>query len=57
MSPPPNFGKVLARWNVVGTADQGGEEAVQHLKVHRALVPKALEYVSKLIELRVGQRL
>ena len=53
----PNFREVLARWNVVGTADQGGEEAVQRLKVHRTLVPKALEYVGELIELCVGQGL
>jgi hypothetical protein len=46
----PNFRKILARWNVIGTADQGGEEAVQRLKVHRALVSKALEYVSELID-------
>ena len=53
----PNFREVLARWNVVGTADQGGEEAVQHLKVHRPLVPKVFEYVGKPIELCVGQGL
>jgi hypothetical protein len=52
-----DFREVLARWNVVGTADQGGEEAVQHLKVHRPLVPKVFEYVGKPIELCVGQGL
>jgi hypothetical protein len=57
MSPPQISGEVLAQGNVVGTADQGGEKPVQHLQVHRALVPKAVEQVGKLTELCVGQGL
>jgi hypothetical protein len=34
----PNLGQVLARQHVIGTADQSSEEAVQRLKVHRALI-------------------
>src|SRR6516225_9024405 len=51
----PNRRKVLARQHGFGPADQGRQEAVEHLDVHGVLSATSLKYFGE--KFSVGQRL
>lgn len=48
---------VFARHHGLGSRDEGGEESVERLDVHRPAALAALEEVAEAVKLGVGQRL
>src|SRR5215475_10300769 len=51
----PDFTQILALRNVLGPAGYGGQEAIERLQTHRALITEAFENFAHTLKFCVGQ--